>query len=202
LFSTDAGSYSLVGKNVNFPREYKLVSASGQYLVLGSAATLRADRQFYLLNASYSYVGEPASLRYSRNLLADGTNFDISGFSAGLIRHAKLPIVSGTYAVTGLPARLFLSQFFTGDMEYIYVAQELNTITIPKTPEYDPYEVFVAQEQRTMTISEPADRNATYRKTMAVAPEWQIMYVPSKDFTAEDPVHTDLQPQPRQRALV
>ena len=87
-------------------------------------------------------------------------------------------------------------------MEFIYVPQELNTITIPKTPEYDPDEVFVAQEQRTMIISEPADRNATYRKTMAVAPEWQIMYVPSKDFTAEDPVHTDLQTQPRQRALV
>jgi hypothetical protein len=163
---------------------------------------LRADRQFYLLNASYSYVGKPASLRYSRNLLANSANFNISGSPAGLIRHAKLPIVSGTYAVTGLPARLFFSQFFTGDMEFIYVPQELNTITIPKTPEYDPYEVFVAQEQRTMTISEPADRNATYRKTMVVAPEWQIMYVPSKDFTAEDPVHTDLQPQPRQRALV
>ena len=62
--------------------------------------------------------------------------------------------------------------------------------------------MYADQELRNMTVSGGPDRSAIYNSTMVVEPEEQVMYVPSKDFTAEDTLHTDLGPEPRQRALV
>jgi hypothetical protein len=104
----------------------------------------------------------------------------LSGNSATITHDYPFPLASGAYQLTGYPANIFFSQYFTGDMEFMFVEQEL----------------------RDMVVPQPPDRNAIYTKTMAVEPEEHIMYVPSKDFTAEDPVHTDIGPEPRQRALV
>jgi hypothetical protein len=110
----------------------------------------------------------------------DGATYDLTGYDATIVHDYPFLAASGIYQTAGVSANMFFSQYFTGDMEFMYADQEL----------------------RTMTVPEPADRNITYKSTMAVEPEEQIMYVPSKDFTAEDPIHTDIGPEPRQRALV
>ena len=118
--------------------------------------------------------------------------------SVRVVYNHPFPVAAGNYSTTGKSASMFFSQFFTGDTEMIFVPQELRTIYIEPKTVFD--DIVMAVEAEVTTMSAYSDESVT--RYMAVEVEDQIMYVPSKDFTAEDPVHTDIGPEPRQRALV
>ena len=157
-----------------------MAANTGVYPVNGQPASIVAARFMTGDVGAYTYTGVPVVFQRGVYFGLAAGSYNYTCRPVSFTHDYPFPLATAVYQTTGSPANMFFSQYFTGDMEFMYAEQEL----------------------RTMTVPEPVDRNATYKSTMVVEPEEQVMYVPSKNFTAEDPVHTDLQLEPRQRALV
>ena len=178
--TADVGAYTYTGVDAGLFTSRRMAADVGAYALSGQDASLVAARFMTGDVGAYIYDGQDIAFQRGVYFGLDGATYDLTGYDATIVHDYPFPAASGVYQTAGVSANMFFSQYFTGDMEFMYADQEL----------------------RTMTVPEPADRNITYKSTMAVEPEEQIMYVPSKDYTAEDPVHPGLELEPRQRALV
>lgn len=170
-------TYEVTGKNARLARLYTLYPDAQEFAFQGYSASVRYDRKF-VAQGEYLVSGQSLILRHAHVARIGAGAFNVSGQNARVAREFFVRATPGGYVVTGIPARLFESSFFYTDSETLYPEQEL----------------------RSMSVTSESNFGVTFRKTMPLAVENRIMYVPPKIFSAEDPSNTDLRAEPRQRA--
>jgi hypothetical protein len=108
LLSAAPGTYALTGTAVAFSiRSDKFVSAAtGNYILIGTAATMRRTYKSAALAGSYAVTGTAASPRYGRQVAATVGSYSLTGSTASVLHGWKPAALSGSYALTGAPATL------------------------------------------------------------------------------------------------
>lgn len=82
--TAEQGSYSVDGRDANFPRAYIIASEYTTYTISGQDATLRTIGALTAEQGSYSLSGQAANLLYGYLLTAAGGTYELVGYPATL----------------------------------------------------------------------------------------------------------------------
>jgi len=92
--------------SVSSPNSYTLTAESGNFLLTGSTASIRAARVLAGGNGSFTLTGNPATLRAGRKVSGATGVITLAGGTAGLAASRKVAAAPGAFAFAGAAASI------------------------------------------------------------------------------------------------